>query len=293
MSRCVVAFFADTHGGHRLSLLNPTTKLLEQDEEGVPHTWTPALTSPQRWLWDCYQDDIADVWEFCGDDPLAAFHVGDPTWGAKYPEDLVDTSVYGQVMIAVANMSPWFDIPNLVAFRLEEGTNSHEFGQATASRFISQTLRKNFPSVDVGFAAHHLEEIDGCLFDIAHHGPGPGIRIWTNGNQARYYLRSAMLDEISFKQPVPSLFVRGHVHTPIHEVVQVPGDPTWESAIDILPPYCCMTPYARQVTRSVPRQWCGLVAWEIIDGKLGRHIAPKHMKELRTKENLTTIMNRR
>jgi len=292
--RKIVVILSDTHAGHKLALMNPATVLWE-DAIGAamqgrdPAPYHPSLTISQRWLWDCYQEDLCNVAALADGDPLYVIHNGDITWGSKYPNNLVDDTEAAQVEIARWNLQPWLELENLQAVRIIHGTESHEFGRGSAARLVVSGLNAWEPNLDATELRHGLFDVDGVKIDCAHHGPTTGIRNWTQGNQLRYYLRSLMLDEIIAGRMPPRVVVRSHFHDFAHEWVEVRGqspDACWEADILVTPAYAMMTHYATQATRSAYLQAAGLVALEIVDGELaGIHPFWRRM-DLRTEERL-------
>lgn len=280
--RRLLVFLADTHGGHKLSLMNPDTWLLEEaDGEMTPYH--PQLSATQQWLWYHYQADMARVAELADGCQVDVFHVGDVTWGLRYPAGLVSTRLADQPIIAAANMHPWLELPNVASLRLVTGTDSHELGESSAPILVARELTKDHPDRPVSVLSHLLGDVGGVTVDVAHHGPHPGTRAWLKGNQLRYYTRSLMMAEIMAGREPPQLLVRAHYHEFCHETVRVGGYTT--EAI-VLPSYAGLTPYAQQATRSINEIQCGLAVAEIVDGRL-REITPLvHVKDVRARVSL-------
>jgi hypothetical protein len=278
-----VAIFSDTHAGHRLGLMNPAVQLLDEDENGQPAPHTPSSTAVQRWLWNHYQNDATEAWVVAGDDPLIAIHNGDICWGTRFPKGLVSNKVNDQIAIAVANMQPWLQIPNLTAMRFVTGTGAHEFGEGVASASVASALAQQYPAVNIAECTHLLLNVDGVLMDIAHHGPPVGARIWLSGGQLRAYVTSLMLESIVRGVKPPDVVVRAHYHFPIHETVRV-GEHTCEAFV--LPCYCGMTHFACQMTRSAYMLGCGMVVLEVEDGKLAGVHDLHRFVDLRREEKL-------
>jgi len=248
--RKLLAALSDTHAGHRFGLMDPSVTLYDEDEQGNLIPYTPEPSAIQRWLWRCYQDDVANAMAFANGDPLVVLHNGDLTWGRKYARELVSTREADQILIAVANMQPWFEYDDLQAVRFSHGTGSHAFYEATAAVLVSEQLRALHPDTDIGVVRHGLLSLDGVRVDYAHHGPTPGIRQWTQGNQLRYYLRSLMNDEIIRGREPPRVVIRSHYHTYCRETLRVHGACEWVSDIVVTPAYCGLSEYAQQATRS-------------------------------------------
>lgn len=274
-ARKILVALADTHGGHKLGLLNPAVEVYDEDEHGNLVPRKPELTATQEYLWDCYQEDIDSSIALAAGDPVVVIHNGDLTHGMKYPQQLMSTRKADQILIAVDNLVPWFRHENVTAMRLATGTGSHVFEEGSSTILVAAQLKAHYPAVDTEVVGHGLADVSGVSVDYAHHGPSPGIRNWTRGNVARYYLRSLMLDEILHRREPPRLVLRAHYHEPVHETVRIDGSGgwdahlrTWESDIVVLPSYCGLSDFSRKATRSTHVITNGLVAFEIIGGEL-------------------------
>jgi len=287
MKRAIIAAFGDQHGGHTLGLLNPATKLKDWDIDGKPYWWTPQLNKSQEYLWKCYEEDIENTKKLAGKDPIIAFNLGDITQGKKYISQWVSTRSSDQIFIAEANMLPWFKVKNLVAVRLVRGTDSHGFGEGTADLTVEGLLQRRFPKRNIDTVFHGLADILGIKVDYAHHGPYTGSRNWLKGNVARYYLRSAMMDEIQINNIPPHLYIRAHFHNYVEEYLRISNaQHTHKSWLTVLPSYCLMSDYARQATRSQFSVTNGMVAYEVIDDRIVEVHPFLHTLDIRTKEVL-------
>lgn len=209
--RRVLVFFSDSHGGHKLGLMNPDVVLYEEDEEGNYSPWTPSPTAVQRYLWhDLYLPAIAEITKFAGEDRVYLFHVGDLTQGKAYTDQLVSTRLADQILIAVANMQPWFSAGmNLTTFRLAQGTGSHIFREGSSTILVADRLRAEHKQVDIRSVRQGAATVGRMRVDYAHHGPSAGIREWTEGNQLRYYAKSKVIGDVMRNKKPPRLIVRG------------------------------------------------------------------------------------
>lgn len=299
--RTIVVFFADTHAGHRLGLMKPDITLYHERNDGQLIPWTPELTDTQRYLWDCYHQDLARVAQLAGTDPIIVHHVGDLTQGMKYRDQLVSTRLADQLLIARSNMLQWLSIPNVRRFDLIVGTRSHIFSEATSPILVREMITPAFADTPINVIYHTRPTIDRVIFDAAHHGPSSGIREWTQGNQLRYYLKSLVIHDILRGRHPPALAVRAHFHKLWPETVRIrlnrtllafltamehartddaenvqigTQDPdvidVYQADIVLLPSYCGMGEYGRQATGSSSTLSNGLIAAEIINGRLVR-----------------------
>jgi len=267
--------------------MNPTVKLPARTETGERTTWTPRPWGIQEWLWECYESDMASVKELAAGDPIVLIVNGDITWGRKHPDNLVSTRDVDQFLIAIADLGVWGLMPNVTTMRLIHGTESHEFGQGTAPELVAAQLRLALPGRDIKTARHGLFDVDGVVFDCAHHGSGSGIRTWLKANVAHRYTRSMMIDAIKNGEEPPDVVLRSHFHEYLREpVVERTRKREYETIFVLTPAYCGMTHYALKVTRFSYMLGCGLVVFSIDDGKLGEIYPFVRTVDLRTEEAL-------
>jgi len=285
----IIVAMADMHSGHKLGLLNPDTRVHEQDEMGRVKKVKVKFTATQKWLWKMYRKDVQDVVELAGDDPIVLLVVGDACNGDKYPDQLVSTRRSDQIEIAVRNLDPWVELQNLDKLRLAKGTGAHDFGEGSAELLVAAQIQAKHEGLDVQVLWHGLGDADGVLIDYAHHGPSAGIRHWTSGNQVRYYLKSIMDTEIWANRRPPDVVLRAHYHNLCWETVKVrrgKGDEYTQAHAIILPAYCGMSDHGQQATQSKYLISCGLVAMEVVDGELMRIVPFARSMDLRTREKL-------
>lgn len=270
MKRSIVVIMSDTHANHRLGLLSPDTILYEEDpktRELLP--WSPNLGPIQRWLWDdCYTIDIPGVVDLARGDRIVLVHDGDMCQGGNgNGRELVSGRIADQFIIAAENLRPWFDLPNLERAIFVKGTGYHELGQGSAALIVAQDLASYGIPIDVPYHAEAV--IDGVTFDLAHHGPPPGVRSWLRGNILRLYTQSLMDRALMEGRIPPDVMVRGHYHELTSEIVSRRArGRRWETRAVILPSYCGLDEYARKVTKSPPDLTIGLLAFEIVDGRV-------------------------
>jgi hypothetical protein len=111
--------------------------------------------------------------------------------------------------------------------------------------------------------------IEGIKIDYKHRGPSQGNLIWTKGNTARSYLKNYMMTEFSLGNTPADLVLRGHYHEYLKEWFGI----TWEgidyeSTLMILPSLCMIGSFIRQSSCSVFSISPGVIAVEIINGKI-------------------------
>ena len=259
-----VVVLNDIHCGLRFGLLNPETVLLDDNGD----LWSPELTENQRNLWQLYQEHLATVEELVGSDELLLFLPGDLTQGLKHWGGVWGTSMHEHIISAIDCLAPWFDRFSVGACRILFGTEAHTGEGWTSEYLIARELRLRYGD-GVRAMAHGKFTVDGVVIDVAHHGPGGGIRKWTDGNVARYTLKSLVLEEMVNGDPVPRIVVRAHHHRLIWETVRIESKLGRTTAdVIVVPGYCGINPHSRKITRSTITQTHGLVLLEIADGKL-------------------------
>jgi hypothetical protein len=220
---------------------------------------------------------------------------GDITHGNRHPEQLLTNSIANQMFIAEANFTPWKEkIPNLDFLRFSFGTASHIFYEGASPALVNQFIRRTYPDFNSGVVHHGLLDVQGVTIDYAHHGPSQGIRIWTEGNQLRYYTKSIMLDALKDGNMPPDIILRSHYHYPKREIVDIKVNQddgrikTVVSRIYLTPSMCGLSDYAHQSTRSTHILYNGMMVYEIEDGR----IIDDHLDDfiwtldLRTKETI-------
>ena len=281
MKNTILFVLSDPHAGHKLGLMNPETKLYDEGEE-----YTPTLTGFQKYLWELYTYSIEETQRISKGKDIVVIILGDITNGTKYPEQLVSTRIADQISIFKQSLFPLLALKNIKTLRMVFGTGSHDLGEGSSMLILKDQISPAFPKVDTGVITHGLLDINGKLIDYAHHGPTTGIRDWLNGNEVRYYLKSLIYSEIKMNNPIPNLFLRGHVHGFAHEsVYRIENDDLKKSSMTILPSMCGMSEYARQSTRSQHLVSNGIVLYEIGE-KVSDPIPFIRTLDIRMKENL-------
>jgi hypothetical protein len=285
MSRTILACFSDIHSGHRLGLMNPEVDLFDEDENGNLIPYHPKPTATQTYLWKCFCDDLAGVIELAAGDDVTLIYLGDPTQGKAFGHDLVTTRMADQVIIAVANFGHAIRYLRPKRIYLATGTEVHEFYEGSATILVAEQLRKAYPDVTVEVVNQCLAAVGEAEIDFAHHGPPPGIRMWTRGNAARYYLLDIMHKEIEDRGRAPDLVLRGHYHEFVFEravINTIHGD--HEAAICLVPSYCFVDSYIRRATRSLHTHDVGLAVFEVVAGQIARLHKFSRRIDLRTRK---------
>jgi hypothetical protein len=279
-----VAIVSDEHGGHKLGLCNPKTKL-EDITNGKVTVYSPQISATQEFLWEVHEWGKDETMKLAGKDDVILIHDGDPTHGKASFLETMGTRMSDQFAIAEANFDVWMKYKNVKMVRFAAGTGIHEMGESSSSLTIANSLRRSYPEKDIGVVYHGLLDIKGFTIDYAHHGPNAGSRIWLSGNELRYYLRSIMLGEIMEGKRPPHLVVRGHYHTYRREFLEMPSHGKLvDSWAMLLPAFTFKDDHTRKVTKSNSKQTVGMVALEIVNGKLVDSIPFIRTVDIRTQE---------
>jgi hypothetical protein len=298
--RKILVVASDLHAGHILGLMNPETKLTQQIVDKKTGKSKQIfkdheLSEFQSYLWNTiWTPGVKEVEKLADGCPVALIVNGDITQGQKHPEQLITTSMANQFLIAAGTVEPWLKhLPNLKMVRFSYGTASHIFSEGTSPVIVSQLLKPKYPKVSIEVVHHGLLNVQGVTVDYAHHGPSQGIRLWTEGNQLRYYTKSIMLNHLKDGQTPPTLIIRSHYHYPKRERVDISinkGDGRMEtvtSSIYLTPSMTGLNDYGQQATKSSNILYNGFFVFEIENGK----IVDDHLDEfvwaidLRTKES--------
>jgi len=285
--RTIALCIADTHGGFKLGLMNPDVKLIDWDEEGNPVTFTPESTAVQRYFWKLLLQGCEAVNLFAKGDQIVVIHFGDATHGYKYPKTLVTTELADQPAIAISNMQPMLTLPRVRSLRLVAGTDAHNFDDASAEKLIIDNLKLLYPEINCGLVVHGLADIDGAEIEYAHQGAFPGSKNHLKGNVAHQYLRDKMTVELLAGNTPPQLYAYGHYHEWlwVSETISV-GDKDYTSYLMIMPSFNFPNLWTTAATKAQARFTHGIVALEIIDGKIIDYKRFTRTIDRRTKERI-------
>lgn len=262
--------FNDTHGGCKVGMM-PLDLVLE-DEMG--DLWHPEPTESQRLIDEVYKQGIQFTMELANGYPVYVHHVGDITHGTKHPDsELVSTRMSDHVLIGEGNMIPWLEHDNVKYLGLYTGTGSHEFGQGSSTIVVANMLRRDarWKDKDIRTVSHALVKKGGLYFDMAHHGPGPGIRKWLKGNVLRLYVKDIQMRAVAQGAVVPDVITRAHFHRYVPEtVVYRANGKTYTTYAFIVPSFSFITDYSRKVAKSPSHVTLGFIVIEVIRGVITR-----------------------
>ena len=258
LNRKILLLMSDRHTYFSLGLLNKNTEIPDLQ-----------LNSKQLELWKIYEDGLIKTFDLAGKDEVIAFDLGDITHGNKYDEDLLVGGIAPQIIASAETYYPVLDKHNVKILRIVEGTSAHNFGEQSSENLVKYILMQRYPKKNIDVVSHGLIDIAGIKIDYAHHGPHPGTMMWTRGNVARSYLRNYMMTELSLGNKPADLVVRGHYHEYVKEWCGISWEGVdYESTLIIMPPLCMMSSFARQATRSSFSISPGVIAIEVINGRM-------------------------
>ncbi len=274
MTDKIFAVFADLHGGHTLGMMRPGTMVPRERIVIDPRTKETSIepyeeelypNAVQEFLHESLKEDLIWLHELAAGRPIVVKINGDVTQGQKYVREWVTTRISDQIHIAAHYLRMILALPTLQSFGFISGTGSHEFEEAT-SPILLRTILQPETKIRIGFSHHSLVSVNGVVFDIAHHGPGPGSRRWLEGNGLRWYMNDLQQRSLDLGKKPPDWVVRSHYHTANRATSDYRRGTTFYKTEGVLTPsYSGMDAYARQAVRSKFEVHVGMVAWEVPD----------------------------
>lgn len=202
---------SDTHVGSKLGLSLPEITLDDGNKIS-----SNSLQSEMWRFWD------KDLWPYIhkraktrktivvvnGDVTDGNHHGTTQIWSN---DPLEQIQVAAQIFAPIASKYPVY---------VTRGTAAHVLAAAAADEQFAREIGAQTPKGEgrTVRSSYHLKmDFQGVLFDIAHHGPNPGARMWTFGNTLRGYARTIILDALVTRNRPPDCIVRSHVHKRVHE----------------------------------------------------------------------------
>jgi hypothetical protein len=257
-----VVIETDTHAGHKHGLC---PRVVETNEDGEYH---PSLNATQQRLLVIRETNLEKLKALKKRRKWLYLHGGDQTQGNKYQNDLMTGRMANQLMVAFFNMLPVLEMKPTYT-RIVKGTNSHEFEEGNASDILHNSYCMKFPKLDIKTVWHGLTDFDGFRIDYKHHGPTGGYREWTKTNSAHLYLRSEMMNELSWGRIPPQLYIRAHIHVDLVACEHVKHNGKWyQSYLVTVPSMCGVGCYERRAIKNLSRITNGMTVIEILDNKV-------------------------
>lgn len=186
-----------------------------------------------RWNWKCWNllwDDVVKLKK----KHKARLHVsilgeaGDINYSARRSGEFWTQSYKVASDNAIKILEPISEMADWMHFF--RGTTAHVGDQEST---IDEIIADNFDNIvrtddDRAAHAHATYELEGVLFDVAHHGKNKGK--WAEENPLTALRNEIVLDRAKDNSPIPDVITRGHMHwsgetTPYRKpfAVQVPS----------------------------------------------------------------------
>ena len=212
-----VVVTSDHHIGSTVGLCPPEVYL----DDGGEYKQTKLQAEAWK-FWD--KDFWPHVWNRAKSRKTILVFNGDLIDGDHHDTNQIWTkSVFEQVRVAtdiLVKLTERADASYIV-----RGTAAHVQPSGTAEEAIAQKLkstRVSGASVGARSIYHLMLNVYGVEMNIAHHGPNPGRRVWTYGNELRSYTRTIVLDGLiargrGEKVVPPDVLIRSHVHHKVKE----------------------------------------------------------------------------
>jgi len=275
----------DFHSNNIWGLMNPATEIEAQTPGGETYYSDVTLNPEQEFMHDLRTQTLAGVKKIVGKKPVTYLFLGDVVQGFKHYTTTVSNSPYAQQCIAKANLDPVFEKLNIEAARFVFGTVAHDGNDHDAIRSIMSHAKSK--CLDSRMLWHGLAKAGGLLIDYSHHGAGKGRRDWLKGNEMRYYTKSVMSQELKRGNSPPDVILRGHFHGYHWETIRERiKDRTYTTEFILVPSWCGMGAYGKQVTRSEYLISNGGILLEIDKDRLFVHDDWIVERDLRLKEVL-------
>jgi hypothetical protein len=249
---------ADAHIGSTIGL---APKKIELDDGAIV-----GQNSLQEIVWDFWSNEF---W------PLVHKEAKKRDTAVVLNGDLVDgpahhgvtaqwsSQILDQINVAAEIFAP---IANKYPVYVTRGTAAHVLASGAADEQIAKEIGAQSPSGRNTRSSYHLKlNFHNVLFDFAHHGPGPGNRVWTYGSQLRGYAKTIIFDALIRHVRPPDVIVRSHVH---HRVWETIRDYSHKCEALITPAWQLKTDFAHRVVSHEDIADIGGIIVSIDDGKI-------------------------
>lgn len=226
---------SDLHVGSKIGLMPPTVEL---DDGNVV-----SYNKVQKQAWDFWTRKFwPEVAERAKTRETRVVLNGDLIDGGRHHntnqvwsnDDLEQIEVAADILKDIAAKYP---------VHVTRGTPAHVQSSAAADEAIAREIGAIRPSPkNKARSSYHLRlDFAGVRFDLAHHGPAAGTRLWTYGNALRSYARTIVLDALVRRRRAPDCIIRSHVHHRTHETLNDYGHrcegiitPAWQWATEFV-----------------------------------------------------------
>ena len=260
-----VVVTSDHHVGSTVGLCPPVVYL---DDGGE---YTPNRLQKEAWkFWE--KEFWPTVWRRAKSRKTILVFNGDMIDGDHHATNQIwSKSLFDQTRVATDIFVPHTEKAD--ATYVVRGTAAHVQPSGTADETIAQKIKaRRADGLLVGARSvyHLMLNVYGIEMNIAHHGPNPGRRLWTYGNELRSYTRTIVLDGLisrgnGIQAKVPDCLVRSHVHHRVSEVCKDYGHTCYSF---ITPAWQWKTEYAHRVVSHEDIADVGGLIIDIDDGEI-------------------------
>ena len=201
---------SDLHVGSKIGLMPPTVELDDGNIVSQNQLQKDAWKYWTKEFWPYVENRSKGrktVVVLNGDGLDGVHHNTTQIWSNDPLEQAV---VAAEIMAPIANKYPVY---------VTRGTPTHVLVSGAGDELIAREIGAKQPVKGRKVhSSYHLKLVlEGVDFDIAHHGPSAGTRIWTYGNALRGYARTIILDAMVQHRRPPDCIIRSHFHHRVHE----------------------------------------------------------------------------
>ena len=282
--RSIIAVMSDPHANYKFGLMRTGIRLDPEDEG--EDDWYPSSTPTQRMLWGWQVEDREAIVALADGDRMGFLLAGDVGHGTLLPDNTrVSPRLSDEYAIATDFLLPWAQLPNMAWMRFVHGTGVHSMRRGSAELLVAKQLR-DLTSKDIAAWYHMDLRVDGITIDVAHKGPTTGVRVWLEGNEVRYYVRSLMLKFLVDGERPPDIVLRGHYHDRIIEDIHVHTRKATFRTWGVVCPANSLfiDDYTKSATKSKEFMTAGMLAIEVIDGRIVDIHDFSHVADIRRHE---------
>lgn len=194
----ILVVVSDMHCGSVVGLATPQTETEHGNVIGF------GKNIHQAWLWDCWQQMIAEVKQYVGKQKPVLLINGDATEGVHHRNnaEILASNIETHVNMAVECLKP---LVKLSAHSLVvKGTECHTLNMETL-------LAERIGAVDKVAKDEWLFEINGTLIEAKHH-MNVTSRAYLEASALSIHMGNARLNKARAGHQIPKVFLRGHRH---------------------------------------------------------------------------------
>jgi hypothetical protein len=193
----ILVVCSDLHCGSSVGLMPPDSENL------AGNTINFGKNHHQAWLWECWQDALAQVAAIAGRDAYAVLVNGDATEGIHHRSpEVVASLIENHCAMAAEALKPLTS--KAAATFVTKGTECH-------THDVETYLARLIGAQDDVAREKWLINIHGCAIDATHH-IGATSRAYLEASALSITLGNARLNSVRAGHPVAQVYLRGHRH---------------------------------------------------------------------------------